>query len=59
MAYLDAVVAGDNTTILDLDVGWRMGKFALAVRARAFAALEFTAHLQLEPPGIFHIEHVV
>ena len=59
VAYLDTVVTGDDASILDFDVGRRMCELALAVRAGAFAALEFAAHLQLQPPGIFHIEHVV
>ena len=57
--YLDAVVAGDDAPVLHLDVGGRVRELALAVRARALAALELAAHLQLEPARIFHVQHVV
>ena len=59
MGYLDGIVAGDDTSILHLDVGRRMGEFALAVRARALAALKLAAHLQLQPPRVFNVKHVI
>ena len=49
MKYLDGIVAGDDTSVLHFDVGRRMGELALAVRARALAALKLAAHLQLQP----------
>ena len=59
MCYLDAVVTGDDATVLDFDVGGRMGELALAVRARALAALELAANLQLQPPRVFNVKHVI
>lgn len=46
---LDGIIAGDDSSILHLDVGGRMGELALAVRARALAALILATHLQLQP----------
>lgn len=57
--YLDAVVAGDDASILHLDVGGRMGEFAFRVGTGALGALELAADLQLEPARVFGIDHVI
>jgi len=49
LPYLDAVVAGGDSPILHLHVGWGVSELALGVRPRAFVPLELPAHLQLEP----------
>ena len=58
-SYLNAVVAGDDTSILHLDVSWRMGEFAFGIGSRTFGALELAANIQLEPAWIFGINHII
>lgn len=55
-AYLDAVVAGSDSAVLDLHVGRRVREFALRVWPGALVALELPADLQLEPPGVLSVE---
>lgn len=59
MSYLDTVVAGSNSSVLDLDVGWGMCELALGVRPGALVPLKLPADLQLQPAGIFAVEYAV
>lgn len=56
---LNRVIAGGDASVLDLDVWWRMGKLALGVWPSALVPLELAAHLQLEPPRVFHVEKII
>ena len=58
-AYLNTVVAGSNSTILDFNVWRRMSELALCVGTRALLALELPAHLQLQPAAILLVQHRV
>lgn len=58
-SYLDAVVASRDTTILDLNIGGGMCKFAFCIRSGALVPLELSAYFQLKPTGIFAVEKVV
>lgn len=57
--YLDTVVTGNDASVLHLDVGGRMGEFALGVGTGALGALVLAADLQLEPARVFGIDHVI
>lgn len=56
---LDAVVAGGDTSVLHLDVGWWMCELALCIRSGAFVPLELPADLQLQPTGILPVQQIV
>ena len=63
LSYLNTVIAGSHSSVLDLDVGGRMGELAVGVGASALLPLIFPAHLELEPAGVLlvqegrHVEH--
>ena len=46
-------VASDTAAVLNVDVLRRMRKLAVDVGARALAALEFAANLELQPSRVF------
>lgn len=60
---LNTVIAGRHSSVLDLDVGGRMGELAVGVGASALLPLILPAHLELEPAGVLlvqegrHVEH--
>lgn len=56
---LDGVVAGGDSTVLNLNVGRRVSELALSVWPRALVTLELPADLQLQPAGVLHVEEVV
>lgn len=59
LRYLDAIVAGGDSAVLDFDVGGRVGEFALRVGTWTLIPLELAAYFQLEPPGVFSVKKVV
>lgn len=50
--HLNAVVARGHPPILHLNIGRRMGEFAVRVRPCALVALELSTHFQLQPARI-------
>ena len=63
VSYLNTVVAGCHSTVLDLDIGGWVGELAVGVRAGALLPLVLPAHLELQPAGVLlvqegrHVEH--
>lgn len=48
-APLNGVIASSDASILDLDVGRRMGELAFGVWAGTLVPLELATHLELKP----------
>lgn len=63
LSYLNTVIAGCHPTVLDLDVGGRMGELAVGVGPCALLPLVLPAHLELQPARVLlvqegrHVEH--
>ena len=55
-SYLNTVIAGCYSSVLNLNIGWGMGKLALSVASSALLSLELPTHLKLEPPGVLLVE---
>lgn len=53
---LNTVVTRGDASILYFNVGRRMGKLALGVRAGALVPLVLAAYLQLQPAGILSVQ---
>jgi len=50
--YLDGVETADDSSVLNVDVWWRMCVATLGVGPAAALSGELSAHLQRQPPGV-------
>ncbi len=63
LSYLNTVIAGRHPSVLDLDVGGRMGELAVGVGPGTLLSLILPAYLELQPAGVLlveegrHVEH--
>jgi len=49
---LDGVEAAHDASVLDLDVGWRVGEAALVIRSCALVTRELTAYIECQPARV-------